>query len=78
MRYPPPAPKKSSSKSAITHQQNQHHWNRQAIMNLIQYKEYQKDFKDTSIKNAKVWSMIKDTFSENSLICPKYKTSSNI
>lgn len=38
-------------------------WNRQAILLLISlYKEHQKCFKDTSMKNEKVWNMISEKF----------------
>jgi hypothetical protein len=53
-------------------QQNQHHWSRQAIVILIeQYKEHQKDFINTAIKNDKVWGMITDKLAENNLIYTK-------
>jgi hypothetical protein len=53
-------------------QQNQHHWSRQAIVILIeQYKEHQKDFINTAIKNDKLWGMITDKLAENNLIYTK-------
>ena len=41
-------------------------WSRKAIILLIElYKKYQKEFRNTTIKNGKVWDKIKQTMSSN-------------
>ncbi|KAF5299023.1 hypothetical protein FQR65_LT19542 [Abscondita terminalis] len=51
-----------ASSSSSANDKHQYQWERPAILSLIAlYKDHYKDFKNTSIKNEKVWRIITET-----------------